>query len=222
MPGIFGLPDQVWSRAYDWNDYYLLNNHPTTDPVYAELTDMNTIMFNAMNGDEVEAYGSWSEVSAQSEVYSLSANEVLSVGVGAGGDSGAVNKLTTGESGGITGGIAYISSTIQSYIDVQKPVRMKSLDRAHVMVFTATNGAAGMTKYRGIPTLSLNIQSTASTGMIIVYLVGVDRLGYGHLFSYSPWTFKNISANTVTTLTIPITVTSYDLDKGHELGLIIT
>ncbi len=79
LPGILGLPDQVWTRAGgqlpslchcvclqcftpvvviqcctgQWNDYYVRD--AKTD-VY---TDMPSVVLNTINGDEIESYESW-------------------------------------------------------------------------------------------------------------------------------------------------------------------
>lgn len=218
MAGIFGLPNQVWKRALDWNDYYLLHNHPNTDSIYSAV-DYNTIVLNTMNGDEIESYNNWVDITTNVMIYSLQKNEELVI---MGNDNSSIYDMQTGKSAGITGGIAYVSATLQSVIDKQKPFHMTSIDRSYGSVFITTTPVSTLAKYRGIPSLTLDMASTANNGMIIVYLVGVDERGYGHLFSYSPWTFKDIQSNIKQTLTIPITITCYDMNPGYSVGLIIT
>ena len=50
LPGIIGLPDQVWDRAGEWLDYYLLQGQAGTD------ASMSPVIFNTMNGNEVDEY----------------------------------------------------------------------------------------------------------------------------------------------------------------------
>jgi len=59
------LYDQVWSRAFEWMDYYLLNNNS------GDYTGMPQVVFNAMNGDEIEGYDSLASVSTGSLSFSL-------------------------------------------------------------------------------------------------------------------------------------------------------
>ena len=220
LPGILGLPNQVWSRANMWNDFYLLNNHKNTEVIYdtGEI-DYSMVVLNVMNGKEVENYPSWGSVTTDYLMYYFHQNEVLSTTDET--TDEAIVTLTTGASPGITGGIAYIGTTVQAYIDVQKPVFMHHLDRTYGAVFiTKMNDFSGY-RYRGVPEVSLTFKTPSTNGTFVVYMLGVDHWGWGHLFTFTPWTYKNMIVNDVVTMTMPLTLTVYDMPKDYRLGVVI-
>lgn len=222
LVGLAGLPDQVWTRAFEWNDFYLHSNHPNTDDIHTEYYDVGVVVLNTMNGREVESYDSWAEVTTSTEVYSLAEGEKLDAVTEVGSEVTNVGSLTTGEEAGISGGVAYITSTVDADIDVQKPVFMRHIDRDHAVVFVAPSVRTGEeVHYRGVPVLDLNIIPQSTNGSLVVYLLGVDHLGWGHIFSFSPWTFKGATPNEEISLSIPITVTCYDIPEQYSLAVVI-
>jgi predicted acyl esterase len=217
LPGLFGISNQIWSRATEWNDFYLLNNQKG---VYE---DMAQVIFNTMNGDEIESYSSLSEVTTSTLNYELQSKEVLKTMKSSShlDDVGTViSSFTTGTSANISGGIAYVTSTVEAYIDVQKPFKMDEISRIYGNVFISDLFLTSK-KFRGIPKLNLNLVSSASNGTIVVYFVSIDKLNFGHLFTFSPWTFKEMTPNKEFSLSIDMTMTAYDMPKGNKLGIVI-
>lgn len=228
MGGLFGLPNQVWTRAMEWNDFYLLENHPNTEDIHSNevhADTMSLVTFNTMDGKEVELYDSWAEVTTAHVVYDLSAAESLSSSSSSAGTSTGtgevVASLTTGDGCGVTGGIAFISATVQGIIDVQKPFKMDKIDRKRAAVFVTDVGAENDVKYRGLPQLDLNITPQSAEGSLVIYLLAVDAHNHGHLFSFSPWTFKEAVPGEELSLSIPVTLTSYDMPAGYSLAVVV-
>lgn len=175
-----------------------------------------------MNGREIEKYKSWSDITTKTIVYELKDKEKLEeINQMSVNSDSVIGSFKTGKEAGITGGIAYVSSTIEAMIDVQKPIFMHHIDRKHAVVFETSRHIGEDEHYRGVPVLDLNFIPTTSTGTFIVYLLGVDNLNWGHLFTYSPWTFKNAIPNQKNTVSIPITVTSYDISSLYSLAVVI-
>jgi hypothetical protein len=108
---------------------------------------------------------------------------------------------------------------------------MPTLSRTYGAVFTTSKAVASRSNpyhVRGVPVLELNILPTVTNGAattngtLVVYLLGVNPiLNEGHLFSYSPWTFKCVSTSTPTTLIIPITVSLYDVPDNYHLAVVV-
>ena len=222
LPGIFGIPDQVWTRAAEWNDFYLLNGKSGQD------MDMPQIVFNAMNGDEVDQYASWSDVSTSSVSYSLSTRERLqNVKTSSPpeettreGDNKEVSSLLTGRGVTVHGGLAYLSATIEAYLDVQRPFEMALIDRLRASVWESDRFGE-KEFFRGIPSLDLQFIPEAANGTLVVYLLSLDNLNFGHLFSFSPWTFKGAVVGEVNVLHVDLTMTSYDMPPEHRLAVVI-
>ena len=93
---------------------------------------------------------------------------------------------------------------------------MALIDRFRGAVFESNRLDAAL-KFRGVPTLSLHYIPEASNGT----LVAVDNLNFGHLFAFSPWTFKDANVNEVNVLPMALTMTSYDFDPEHRLAVVV-
>jgi len=209
----------VWHRAGQWNDFYLKDNKSGPDG------DMPMVIFNAMNGREIEKYNSMADVSTGSLLFELQSEEVLS------GYTPPVNlrkrtsdvaaSLTTGATANISGGIAYITETVDAYLDVQKPVRMEDISRTYGVVFASAAFTTDV-HIRGIPHLQLYITPTASSGTLIVYLLSVGDNDIGHIFTFSPWTFKDVTPGQQIQLDVNVTMSSYDMPKGNRLAVVIS
>jgi len=217
LPGLIGVYDQVWSRAYQWMDYYLLNNNS------GDYAGMPQVVFNAMNGDEIESYNSMSEVSTGSLTFALNKDEELKlsnsddvVKVG----SSEIGSVTAGDNGNLNGGVAFISSTVRAYFDSQKPTEMANIRRKNDVVFVSDRFEYSY-RFRGIPNLKLNVVPPSSSGTLIVYLLSIDNLNFGHLFTFSPWTYKGVTAGETLTLDIDLTMTSYDMPAKHRLAVVV-
>lgn len=221
LPGIFGLPDQVWERAGQWNDFYLLEGRAGED------MDMPAIVFNTMNGDEIESYDSFKDVTTSYLSFQLSEGEklvsVVEAGASAGAQrSGVLSSIRAGRSANISGGVAYISETIEAYADVQKEFPLDSIIRSRGAVFVSEPLSATQTvRFRGEPVLDLSFKPFDTNGTLVVYLLAVDENDVGHLFTFSPWTYKGMQPGHESSLQIELTMTAYDLDAGYRLAVVV-
>lgn len=223
LPGIFGLPDQVWDRAGQWNDFYLLEGKSGGD------ADMPAIVFNTMNGDEIESYASFQELTTSYLSFQLDENEHL-VAVDGKGElrplatdrGGVLSSIRAGRSANISGGVAYISETIEAYKDVQKEFPLESIIRTRGSVFVSQPLSLTDTiRFRGEPELKLSFKPFDSNGTLVVYLLAVDKNDVGHLFTFSPWTYKNMKIGQQNDLHISLTMTAYDLEAGYRIAAVV-
>lgn len=225
MVGLFGLPDQVWKRAMEWNDFYLLQNHPNTDDIQTEYPDMALIVLNTKDGREIEKYAAWADVCTETATYDLDENEILApadVAVGGTTSDTVIATVTTGAGAGISGGVAFLSETVEAMLDVQKPVEMHKIDRERAAVFrTPRERHTEEEHYRGVPMATLEMIPQSVNGSVIIYLLAVDELNFGHLFTFSPWTFKGATPGERLTLSVPITVTCYDIPARYDLAMVV-
>lgn len=217
IPGLFGLPDQVWTRAGQWNDFYLSGDGEGGDP------DMAAVTFNTKNGDEIESYDSFKDVTTSYLSFQLSDNErLLSAEADAGLPTDVLSSIRAGRSANISGGVAYISETVQAYKDVQKEFSLDSIIRARGAVFVSEPlSSTDTTRLRGQPVLDLTFKPFDSNGTLVVYLLGVDQDNVGHLFTFSPWTFKGAAVGGENALSIQLTMTAYDLPAGYRLAAVL-
>lgn len=216
LPGIFGLPNQVWSRAGEWNDFYLLNGN------FGQPSPLPLIIFNVMKGDEIEEYESWDEVSNGALTFELKEDENLA-SISSSylpSSDGILASILSGENANINGGIPYITSTIRAYPEFPKHFKMWDIKRKYAAVFVSDKLRSSY-RLRGVPNLKLSYVPQATNGTLVVYALDVSPLNVGQLITFSPWTFKNALVGKSNVLDIDITLTSYDIPEGHRIGLIV-
>lgn len=218
LPGLFGVPDQVWTRAYQWMDYYVRDAN--TD----QITSLPMVIMNNMENGESEGYPTWEAVTDSSVTYELDRNEQLNA-VSSKLESkfgDDVSTITTGKDANINGGIAFITATVRSYINKPLHFNMRNIHRKYGAVFQTGKLAYSM-RIRGNPTLKLNfVPKSSSTGTFVVYLLDVDNLtDEGKLITFSPWTFKSAAPGKVNTVNIEITTTSYDMPAKNHFAIVV-
>lgn len=218
LPGLLGLPDQVWKRAGDWMDYYV------RDAKTDLISSMAPIVFNVFDSSDIEAYNTWGDVTNQFATFSLDTNEVLTATavVKKSQDATPLATITTGHNAGIWGGIAFITATVRAIIEQPLHFTLGLLKRQNAAVFVSSPFSSTQ-RIRGTAKLHLElIPQTASNGTIVMYLLDVDALtGESKLITFAPWTFKNVVVGQVLSLDAEITMTSYDIPARDSLALVI-
>jgi predicted acyl esterase len=219
--GLLGLPDQVWNLAAQWNDYYVRDAKKDT------LTSMSAIVFNTFNGDEIESYMKWEEVTNAWSTYQLDTNEHLTLSTTSKNKKplvkeGELTTIVAGENANIYGGIAFITATVRSYIQQPLHFAMNLIKRQYAAVFQ-TDAFAYTTRIRGTAQVTLNIiPKSSSSGTLVMYLLDVDAAtNEGRLITFAPWTFKNAIIGEPLTLSMEITMTSYDMPIRNSLAIVI-
>jgi predicted acyl esterase len=216
LVGLLGLPDQVWNRASQWNNYYVRDSK--TD----KLAAMAPVIFNTFNDGEIEAYNSWEEVTNSYINYQLDSNEHLTLSKNLRSKEGELSVISTGKNAVIWGGIAFITATVRSMIEKPLHFAMNWINRDHAAVFI-TPTFSYTTRIRGTAKLNVNIIPNSSpNGTLVMYLLDVDgTTNEGRLLTFAPWTFKNAVVGQVLNLPMEITMTSYDMQVKNSLALVI-
>jgi hypothetical protein len=271
LAGLFGFPNEVWTRALHWNDHYL--REAKTGP----LPNMSSVIVRALKSSTDEFYNSWEEVSNSRLVFQLVrlpvagrvgggvddtrgrgrrpvdksrisrgrlvAAVVQEVGAAASalvlendshGDLGLVRSSTpvghsigyvirTGVNSGMSGGIPFISGSIQPLTKISVPIFLPCILPEHAAVFKS-KPFPHQTKIRGIAKVNLTIiPGSSENGTLVMYLVNVDdQMKFGQLVSFAPWTFKDKPKKVEVDLGhLEITLTAYDIPAGNSLALII-
>jgi predicted acyl esterase len=216
--GLFGLPDQVWQRARQWNDYYLRDEK--TD----RLVEMPRIVLTTSNDDDVEGFKTWDDMANSSLTYRLAKDERLIFSLkDAPLDQQTVDEtIKTGDNAHINGGIAFVTASVRPPIEEPLHFIMKLIDRDYAVVFQ-TEPFPYTARLRGIAAISLNIIPKSSpSGTLVAYLLDVNPVTkIGKLITFAPWTFKNATVGEVLNLSMEMTMTSYDMPVKNSLALVI-
>lgn len=219
LPGLLGLPDQVWKRAGDWMDYYIRDSK--TDLI----SSMPPVVFNIFDSSDIEGYASWEDVTNQYANFALDTNEALTFqpsSIKKITDSTPLATIAAGENAGIWGGIAFITATVRSIIEQPLHFTLSLIQRKHAAVFVSSPFST-IQRIRGTAKLHLEmIPQTSGNGTLVMYLLDVDALtGEGKLIAFAPWTFKNAVVGQVLSLDTEITMTSYDIPARDSLAIVI-
>jgi hypothetical protein len=249
--GLFGIPNQVWTRATTWLDYYLKDQKTTP------IESMSTVIMDIFNDNskDVESYENLDEMISVYNNFYLDKRERLplvsqtkwiegtnrTLITSEPKDGEELASLLTGKSAHINGGIAFVSATIRAVADFPRNFIIPVIDRARAGVWISDRFKSTL-KIRGVPKMSLTIVPqvifwrvpvTSATsiiylliqenaGTLIVYLLDVNNLNEGGLFTYSPFTFKNATVGQPVLLDFDITMCAYNLLPESRLGVVIS
>mmetsp|Transcript_26762 Transcript_26762/g.29172 ORF Transcript_26762/g.29172 Transcript_26762/m.29172 type:complete len:557 (+) Transcript_26762:55-1725(+) len=217
--GIFGLPDQVWDRAGEWNDYYVRDAKTDSLTSYSPI-----ILSSSYNSKNFESYTTWEEITNDWNVFDLTAGEQLisSNKKNLKERESTLSTIIAGENAGINGGIAFITSTVRSIVEKPLKFDLDKIDRQYAAVFQ-TAAFSNDVKIRGTTQINLNIvPKTSSNGTLVMYLLDVNtKKNEGRLITFAPWTFKNAVAGQTLNLPMEITMTAYDLEANNALAVVI-
>jgi len=233
LPGLLGIPDAVWSRAYTWMDYYIRDGHE--DQMNSSIMPM--VVYNTMYTDheEVEGYASLEAVTTNYVQFALDKNENLSPinsnkeEVIRGGGESVVASITTGQDANINGGVAFVTATVHAYSNNPTHFDLTKIHKKYGAIFQTSSHSTSFAysmRFRGIGKLTLHyIPKLASTGTFIVYLLDVESSSLlkeeGKLITFTPWTFKNAIVGQSNTLEIELTTFAYDFPAHHILAMVI-
>jgi pimeloyl-ACP methyl ester carboxylesterase len=220
LGGLFGFPVEVWTRARQWNDHYL--REAKTVP----LPNTFPVIVRALKSSTDEFYKTWDEVSNSNLEFHLEKDSHGHLGLVK--QSGTVDHsidymIRTGMNSGMSGGIPFISGSIQPLTKISVPIFMQMIHPLLAAVFES-KPFPHQTKIRGIAKVNLTIvPGSSEDGTLVMYLVDVDQhTKTGRLISFAPWTFKDKTKKEEADLSnLEITLTAYDIPAGNSLALII-
>ncbi|MFI1047957.1 CocE/NonD family hydrolase [Streptomyces griseoruber] len=197
LPGLFGLPNDVWTDTRRWMDHYLKgvdNGIDREQPV--QLTSRST--------DGYEGYPDWKSVGATREKIALAGTTTIRTNV----DSGA------------DGGIVFLSSILDQVARVPPVASIPLLPRYWAAVWQSPKYASAQ-QVRGTARLHTTLTPTEESGTLVAYLYDVGPLGLGKLVSHAPYTFHGATPGKPFGLDLELFSTAYDVPAGHRLALVV-
>ncbi|WP_460070834.1 CocE/NonD family hydrolase [Streptomyces sp. YKOK-I1] len=197
LPGLFGLPNDVWTDTRRWMDHYLKgvdNGIDREQPV--QLTSRST--------DGYEGYPDWKSVGATREKIALAGTTTIHTNV----DSGA------------DGGIVFLSSILDQVARVPPVASIPLLPRYWAAVWQSQKYATAQ-QVRGTARLHTTLTPTEESGTLVAYVYDVGPLGLGKLVSHAPYTFHGRTPGKPFGLDLELFSTAYDVPAGHRLALVV-
>ncbi|MEU1513527.1 alpha/beta fold hydrolase [Streptomyces sp. NPDC005811] len=197
LPGLFGVPNDVWTDTRRWMDHYLKgvdNGIDREQPV--QLTSRST--------DGYEGYPDWKSVGATREKIALAGTTTIHTNV----DSGA------------DGGTVFLSSILDQVARVPPVASIPLLPRYWAAVWQSQKYATAQ-QVRGTARLHTTLTPTEESGTLVAHLYDVGPLGLGKLVSHAPYTFHGRTPGKPFGLDLELFSTAYDVPAGHRLALVV-
>lgn len=231
MPG--AGPNVPLREAYAWLDHYLKDE----DNGVGDWPQVNNqVMFTyatkpaSGNGENViveparrEEKSSWDEVTTSTELLTLTdQSDGRDGALGPSGTPGWQRVFTVGKEPEVVAMDAIMATGQAEWAGNPKIYQTNEIDRGHALVWTtrpleASNGGAAR-RIRGVPRLTLTVESTEESATVVAYLLDVDPDGAANIITHEP---NTVSSGRPVTVTWKLQAAAYDIAAGHRLMLVV-
>ncbi|MCG8471513.1 MAG: hypothetical protein MI742_06605 [Desulfobacterales bacterium] len=239
LPGLAGLPNTVWNRAYAWFDQHLkgvdtgiLNNPPISIENKSDKKKrhyLEQLYIQDINGNHLEKTPSppiENAIAAEKRFptprpwYSYKGGLKTSAP-----QEGSVT-IHSGIASGLTLGIPILSSLLEAhttFLHVKTSLPLTSRKKA--IVFASERFEKRRTLL-GTPALTLSLTPSNPRVQLMAHLYSVDKLGIGTLITHGPLTLlesdrlmPNATPGQRHTYQFNLITTAADIPKGHRLAI---
>ncbi|MFE1863011.1 alpha/beta fold hydrolase [Streptomyces anandii] len=197
LPGLFGIPNDVWTDTRRWFDHYLRGQDNGVDRE-------QPVQLKSRSTDGYEGYPDWKSVGADRRKFDLTAPATIHANV----DSGA------------DGGIVFLSSILDQVTRIPPMAWVPLLPRRWAAVWQSERYATAQ-RVRGTAVLHTTLTPTKESGTFIAYLYDVGPLGVGKLVTHAPLTWHDRTPGESFGVDLPLYSTAYDVPAGHRLALVV-
>ncbi|WP_141207653.1 CocE/NonD family hydrolase [Streptomyces griseorubiginosus] len=197
IPGLFGLPNDVWTDTARWFDHYLKGADNGIDRE-------QPVQLKSRSTGGYEGYPDWKSVGATRQKIALSGTTTIHTNV----DSGA------------DGGIVFLSSILDQIAQAPPVASIPLLPRRWAAVWQSEKYRS-VQQVRGTAKLHTTVTPTKESGTLVAYLYDVGPLGLGKLVSNAPYTFHGRTPGEPFDVDLDLFSTAYDVPAGHRLALVV-
>ncbi|MER6953396.1 alpha/beta fold hydrolase [Streptomyces sp. NPDC000618] len=197
LPGLLGLPNDVWTDTERWFDHYLKGVDNGVDRE-------QPVQLKSRTGGGYEGYPDWKSVSATRKKIALAGTTTIHTNVNSGAD----------------GGIVFLSSILDQIAQAPPVASIPLLPRRWAAVWQSEKYATPQ-QVRGTAKLHTTVTPTEESGTLVAHLYDVGPLGLGKLVAHAPYTFHGRTPETPFGLDLELLSTAYDVPAGHRLALVV-
>jgi predicted acyl esterase len=212
---LVGIPNDYTTAATAWLDRFLLgvqNGADSGAPVQL-APSLNPAI--RIGPTPIQSFSRTAELGSTTQTRYLSPTGIAS---GATPPAPWTRSYIGGAESGATIGAPMLSGL--GYLTGFPPATvMASLNSSASLTWTSDPIAA--TSLAGSTRLHARIIPAASSATVVAYLYDVDQLGVGRLISWEPWTRRDLTAGTATTLDIALSPVLQSVDAGHRLAVVL-
>jgi predicted acyl esterase len=203
IPGILGLPSDLWSEVHNWMDHFLVDENIPIKTGLSFKTKKDTKYYSSYPAPSYDALRFTARNSFQT-------ND----------DSGkAVIRFRGNVDSGATSGTPVLSDALDTYISVpvKKKIAQIKLENAAVLESQVLRENL---KVRGSSRVSFTLMPHDTPVMLVVYLYAVDKAGTGELESFSVVSEQDPSLEPKL-ITLDLNVAAFEIEKGQKVAVAI-
>ncbi|MGW3210548.1 CocE/NonD family hydrolase [Streptomyces sp. NPDC001135] len=197
LPGLFGLPNDVWTDTGRWFDHYLKGADNGID-------HEQPVQLKSRSAGGYEGYPDWKSVEVTRRKVALPGSSTIHANV----DSGA------------DGGIVFLSSILDQIAQLPPMAPIPLLPRRWAAVWQSERYDSAQ-QVRGTARLHTTLTPTAESGTLVAYLYDVGPLGIGKLVTNAPYTWHGRTPGEPFGVDLDLFSTAYDVPAGHRLALVV-
>ncbi|ADP81385.1 CocE/NonD family hydrolase [Pseudofrankia inefficax] len=213
--GVLGLPNSVWSAAWDWFDRYLRPGSPAATAAAPAPVQLTT------DDGAVETYPNWAAVTRSTSTLRLGP---AFLGTGELSPTAATGAWSTtirsGTDTTANAGTILVTKALQGITHLPPALRLDTVDRRDGAVWQSAPNFWPQ-RLRGIPALRLNVTPNLATGTVVGYLYDTGPTGSSTLISKAVYTYLDAKPGTALAATLTFDPVARDVAIGHRLSLVI-
>ena len=214
IPGLFGMPSEVWFDAHAWIDHWLLGKD-------TDIVRRPPVSFGTHRGREY-----YNEIpqpsSAESAVFKITALNKLAKKESASKES-ALSNMVIRLIGNIdslaTSGIPLLSDTSDALLGLPLMQDMNRINKTYAAIYLS-QPVSTVTSLRGSPRVTIHLQPHQGPIQLNAYLYDVDHKNIGKLITHGTFSRYETSAS-ATTLPLELLIAAYDVPAGHRIAVAI-
>ncbi|VUD40225.1 hypothetical protein TDB9533_00008 [Thalassocella blandensis] len=216
--GLLGLQNYTWNNIKGWFDHWL------KDDLSVDFSDASiTVLTDTLHlREDFRDAPQFPPNSIEQEFY-LTPRGVFS----GGGLSTSFelrnersNTIYSGLDSGASTGIPALSALLDAHLRLPVTFPLAWLNRLNGISFK-TEPLREAKRIRGIPRVSLSLDSSSADFQVMAYLYDVDRRGIATLITHGPYTHHGNSAGDQLTISSELVATAYDVPAGHSIALVL-
>ncbi|MEU9108235.1 CocE/NonD family hydrolase [Streptomyces xanthophaeus] len=208
-PGMFGLPNRIWTDAHRWFERHLKGIDNGID---AEGQVINEVMWSKT----LEPRPTWHSVTEEVHRLHLAGGGELTEEPEAGWTAGVLCGMDTPA----TVADSVVTSGYPEIAGNPKVYPTADIDRTVAAVWAAAPGRE-TTRLRGTPRLRVTYRAANPGSTFVAYLLDVAPDDTAHIVTHAPYTDLDSPPDSLISADIDLQATAYDVPRGHRLMLVI-
>ncbi len=204
IPGILGLPSNVWNEVHNWMDHFLLDDRI---PIRTGVSFQDRF--------QTDYYQDFPELSPQTlQMKGLNRSVIDTEN-----DGRSVIRIKGNIDSGASSGFPLISDAVDTYTAIPVIKDISRIDQRYAAIFQ-TEKLTRDIKVQGAARVNLTVMPHDKPVTLVAYLYDENNWGNGSLVAYSVMSFQD-PVLVAEDVQFDLNITSFHVAEGHRLTLAI-